>query len=42
MNRFEEEEIKIIRPIRNAWYDSLINYLPKPTRKSVSVLKDKF
>ena len=42
MDRFEEDEMNKIRPIRNTWYDSLINYLPKPTRKSVSVLKDKF
>ena len=42
MDRFEEEEMKKIRPIKNTWYDWLINYIPKPIRKSVSVLKDKF
>ena len=34
--------MKKIRPIKNTWYDQLINYIPKPIRKSVSVLKDKF
>ena len=42
MDRFEEEEMKKLRPIKNTWYDWLINYIPKPIRKSVSVLKDKF
>ena len=42
MDRFEEEELKKIRRIKNAWYDWLITYIPKPIRKSVSVLKDKF
>ena len=42
MDRFEEEEMEKIRPIKNTWYDWLINYIPKPIRKSVSVLKDKF
>ena len=42
MDIFEEEEMKKIRPIKNTWYDWLINYIPKPIRKSVSVLKDKF
>ena len=42
MDIFEEEEMKKIRPIKNTWYDWLINYIPKPIRKSVSILKDKF
>ena len=42
MDRFEEEEMKKIRPNENTWYDSLINYIPEPIRKRVSVLKDKF
>ena len=41
MDRFEEEELKKIRRIKNTWYDWLITYIPKPVRKSVSVLKDK-
>ena len=39
MDRFEEEEMKKIRPIKNTWYDWLINCIPKPIRKSVSVFK---
>ena len=42
MDSFEEEELKKIRRIKNTWYDWLITYIPKPIRKSVSVLKDKF
>ena len=38
---FEEEEMKK-RPVESTWHDWLINYIPKPRRKSVSVLKDKF
>ena len=40
MDRFEEEEMKKTRPIEDTWYDWLINYIPKPIRRSVSVLKD--
>ena len=42
MDRFEKEEMKKkkkIRPIKNTWYDWLINYISKPIRKSESVLK---
>ena len=39
MVRFEEEEMKKIRPIINTWYDQLSNYIPKPIRKSVSLFK---
>ena len=42
MDGFEEEEIKKTRPIKDTWYDWLINYIPKPIRRRVSVLKDKF
>ena len=43
MDRFVEEEMKNkITPIKNTWYDWLINYIPKPMRKGVSVLEDKF
>ena len=42
MDRFEEEEMKKIRPIINTWCDCLINCIPKPIRKSAIVLKDKF
>ena len=40
MDRFEEEEMKKTIPIEDTWYDWLINYIPKPIRRSVSVLKD--
>ena len=29
MDRFEEEEMKRVRPVKNTWYDLLINYIPK-------------
>ena len=42
-DRFEEEGLKKkIRPIKNTWYDWLINYIPKPIRTRASVLKDNF
>ena len=41
IDRFKKMEMKKIRPIKNTWYDWLINYIPEPTRKSVSALKDK-
>ena len=33
MDKFEQKEIKKIRPIKNIWYNWLINYIPEPTRK---------
>ena len=41
MDKFEEKEMKKIRPIKNTWYDCLINYNPDPVRKSVGGFKDK-
>ena len=41
MDRFEKIEMKKIRPIKNTWYDRLINYILKPIRKSVGGFKDK-
>ena len=35
MDKFEQKEMKKIRPVKNTWYDFLINYIPEPTRKSV-------
>ena len=29
------------KPIKNTWYDWLINYIPEPIRKSVGDFKDK-
>ena len=40
MDMFEEEEMKK-RPVKSTWHDWLISYIPKPRRKSVSVLKDR-
>ena len=40
MDRFEEEEMKNIGPIKNTWFDLLINYIFKPI--NLSALKDIF
>ena len=37
----KKKETKKIRPIKNTWYDQLINYVPEPIRKSVRGFKDK-
>ena len=37
---FEQKEMKNISPIKNTWYDLLINYIPKSIGKSVR-FKDK-
>ena len=31
-----------IRPIKNTWYDWLINYISEPIRERVSAFRDKF
>ena len=41
MDKFEQEEMKKIGPIRNAWYDWLINYIPEPKWKNAGSFKDK-
>ena len=41
MEKFEEEEVNKISPIKNSWYDWLINYIPEPIRKSLGGFKDK-
>ena len=41
VGKFEEKEMNKIRPIKNAWYDWLINYITEPIRKSVVGLKDR-
>ena len=33
MGKFEQKEMKKIRPIKIAWYDLLINYIPEPIKK---------
>ena len=40
VDRFEQKEMKKISPIKNTWYDWLINYIPKPIRKSAAGFKD--
>ena len=41
MYKFEQNEMKKIRPIKNTWYDWLINDIAKPIRKRASGFKDK-
>ena len=35
------KDFKKIGPVKNTWYDWLINYVPEPIRKSVAGFKDK-
>ena len=37
----KKKEIKKIRPIKQMWYEWLINYIPKPIRKSIGGFEDK-
>ena len=32
MDRFEQNEMKKRRPIKNNWYNCLVNYIPEPIR----------
>ena len=41
MDKFEEKEMKEIRPIKNSWYDWLISYISEPVTKIVGGFKDK-
>ena len=41
MDKFEQKEVKKIRPINNTWYDWLVNYIPEPIRKSAAGFKNK-
>ena len=41
MDKFEQKEMKKIRPIKNTSYDWLINYIPEPIRKSAGGFKNK-
>ena len=41
MDKFEQKEMKKIRPVKNILYDWLINYIPEPIRKSVDGFKHK-
>ena len=42
MDKSEEKDMKKIRPIKNTWYNWLINYVPEPIRTSVDGFGDKF
>ena len=41
MDKFEQKEMKKLRPIKNTRDDWLIDYIPSPIRKSVGGFKDK-
>ena len=41
MDKFQQKEMKKIRPNKNIWYNWLIDYIPESKRKSVSGFKDK-
>ena len=41
MDRFEQKKIKNKRPIKNACYNWLINYIPEPIQKTAGGFKDK-
>ena len=41
MDKFEEKEMKKIRPIKNTCYNWLMNYTPEPITKIVGGFKDK-
>ena len=40
MDRLEQKEMKNNRPIRNTWYDWLINNIPEPIRKFFGGFKE--
>ena len=41
MDRYEKNEMKKIRPVKNTWYDWLINYIPESIINRGVVLKIK-
>ena len=41
MDKFDVKKIKNIKPIKNSWYDWLINYIHESIRKSAGVSKYK-
>ena len=41
MDSFEQKEVTKLRPIKNIWYDWLINHMPEPIRKSADGFKVK-
>ena len=40
MDTLEEKEMKKIRPIKNTWYEWLVNYIPESITKSADGFKD--
>ena len=32
MNKFEQKEIKKKKPVKDTWYNWLINYIPNPIK----------
>ena len=41
MDKFEENEMQKIRPIKNTWFNWLINYIPESITKIASGFKDR-
>ena len=41
IDKFEQKEMKKVKPIKNTFYNWLINYIPKSIRKSVGGFEDK-
>ena len=39
MDKFEQKQMKKKKPIKNTWYDWLINYIPESVRKSMGGFK---
>ena len=39
MDRFLKKEMKKIRPVKNTWYDWLIDFIPDPIRKILGGFK---
>ena len=42
MDKFEEKEVKKIRPFKNTWSDCLNNYVLVPIRKIVGDFEDSY
>ena len=41
VDKYEQEEMKKIRPINNTWHDWLINYTPEPITKIVGGFEER-
>ena len=41
MDKFEQKQMKKIRPNKNIWFDWFISCIPGPIRKSLDRFKDK-